>query len=112
MSINLVISAQNTNIKDHTIEDHTIEDEHKLSQLHFIIKMVENMSKFNQLGILRIFSNHKEIILNENKYGIHINLIEISQNVIDELICHINYVNAQELDLKQKEQQYKSHFFE
>jgi len=63
------------------------------------------MSKFNQVEILRILNKHKEVTLNENKYGIHVNLSELSDEIVEELTTYINYVNTQELALKQDEKQ-------
>ena len=76
-----------------------------MSDLVHIRDMIENMSKFNQVEILRILNKHKEVILNENKYGIHINLTELNDDIIEELSTYVNYVNTQELTLKQDEKQ-------
>lgn len=75
--------------------------------INIIRDAIENMSKFNQVEVLRILNKHKDITLNENKYGIHVNLTELNDEIIDELKTYINYVNTQEnnlnLDEKQKE---------
>jgi hypothetical protein len=72
------------------------------------------MSKFNQIEILRILTRHKEVIINENKYGIHINLSDLPNDILDELLVYVNYVNTQEIELnnieKQKES-YKNTYF-
>jgi hypothetical protein len=82
-------------------------------EMNYIKDKIENMNKFNQIEILRIFNKFK-ITLNENKYGIHINLADLSKELNDELNNYINYVNEQELTLlnieKQKET-FKSAFF-
>jgi len=79
-----------------------------------IRESIENMSKFNQIEILRILTRHKEVIINENKYGIHINLSDLSNDILDELLVYVNYVNTQEIELnnieKQKES-YKNTYF-
>lgn len=86
-------------------------DFNKLNQLR---ETIEHMSKFNQIEVLRILTGHSDVIINENKYGIHINLTELSQSIIDEVEVYINYVKAQEIELynveKQKED-YKNTFF-
>ena len=69
------------------------------SQLNNIREQIENMSKFNQIEILRILTKSKEVIINENKYGIHINLSELSAEVLNELLVYIKYVIAQEVYL-------------
>jgi hypothetical protein len=72
------------------------------------------MNKFNQIEVLRILSRHSEVILNENKYGIHINLSELNKDIINELNIYIKYVNTQELTLNSIEQQkedYRNTYF-
>ncbi len=70
--------------------------------------------KFNQVEVLKIFNKYKEVFLNENKYGIHINLSELKKEILDELNIYIKYVNTQEITLnnieKQKED-YKNTYF-
>jgi hypothetical protein len=89
-------------------------EKYNYEQLNNIRESIENMNKFNQIEILRIFSKHKNITINENKYGIHINLSELDNSIIDELLMYIKYVDAQELELdnieKQKEE-YKNIYF-
>jgi hypothetical protein len=84
------------------------------SELNYIRETIENMNKFNQIEVLRILSRHDEVILNENKYGIHINLSELSTNIVNELNVYIKYVNTQEQTLNSIEQQkedYRNTYF-
>jgi len=85
-----------------------------VSELNYIRETIENMNKFNQIEVLRILSKHSDAILNENKYGVHINLTELPKYIIDELTTYIKYVNTQELTLgnieKQKEA-YRTTYF-
>jgi len=77
-------------------------------------EQIENMSKFNQIEILRILTKNKDVIINENKYGIHINLSELSPMTLDELMVYIKYVNTQEIYLNNAEKEkekYKNTFF-
>ena len=74
------------------------------AELNIVKDKIENMNKFNQIEILRIFNKHK-ITLNENKYGIHINLVELPQELQYELHNYIKYVNEQELTLSNIEKQ-------
>jgi len=83
-------------------------------ELIFIKDKIEAMPKFNQIEILRILSKKKGVTLNENKYGIHINLTEVDPDIINELKIYINYVNAQELNLTEMEiqkEQFKTIYF-
>jgi hypothetical protein len=87
---------------------------YSVSELNYIRETIEHMNKFNQVEILRILNSHSSVTLNENKYGIHINLSELDKDIINELSIYINYVNTQEKTLnlveKQKED-YKNTYF-
>lgn len=89
-------------------------EEYDFNKLNNIREQIENMSKFNQIEVLRILTNYKHVIINENKYGIHINLSELSSNIINDLLLYIKYVNNQELYLNNAEKEkekYKNTFF-
>jgi hypothetical protein len=75
-----------------------------VSELNYIRDVIESMNKFNQIEILKILSKHKSVTLNENKYGIHINLSEIDKGIIDELIFYMEYVSKKEQNLNSIEQ--------
>jgi len=47
-------------------------------ELNFIREVIESMNKFNQIEVLRILHKHS-ITLNENRYGVHINLSELKK---------------------------------
>ena len=87
---------------------------YSVSELNYIRDTIENMNKFNQVEILRILNTRDNVTLNENKYGIHINLSELDKDIINELSVYINYVITQEKTLnlveKQKEE-YKNTYF-
>jgi hypothetical protein len=76
-----------------------------IEELNSIRNTIESMSKFNQVEILRILNCYKNVTLNENKYGIHINLSELPKETIYKLKNYINYVNTQEINLNKIEQQ-------
>jgi hypothetical protein len=85
-----------------------------VNELNYLRENIENMNRFNQVEVLRILSKHSDVILNENKYGIHINLSELKINILEELKIYINYVNTQEITLNKIEQQkedYKNTYF-
>lgn len=87
---------------------------YSISELHYLRESIENMNKFNQVEVLRIFNKYKKVILNENKYGIHINLSELKKDVLDELSTYIKYVNTQESSLnlvEQKKEDYRNTYF-
>ena len=76
-----------------------------VSELNYIRESVENMNKFNQVEVLRLLNKHKDVTINENKYGIHINLSYLNKELLDELNVYINYVNTQEVTLHQVEKE-------
>jgi hypothetical protein len=78
---------------------------YSISELEYMRETIEKMNKFNQIEILRIMSKHSEITLNENKYGVHINLSDLKNEIIDELNTYIVYVNTQEVTLHEDEKQ-------
>ena len=85
-----------------------------VSELNYIRDSIENMNKFNQVEVLRILNKHSEVTINENKYGIHINISELSKEILDELNVYISYVKTQEITLNSIEQQkedYKNTYF-
>jgi hypothetical protein len=85
-----------------------------ISELNYIRDSIQNMNKFNQVEVLRILTKHKQVTINENKYGIHINLSELSKEILDEMNVYINYVRTQEMTLNSIEQQkedYKNTYF-
>ena len=85
-----------------------------VSELNYIRDSIENMNKFNQIEVLRILNNYKDVTINENKYGIHINLSDLKKDLLDELNVYIKYVNTQEVALHQVEKEketYKNTYF-
>jgi len=84
------------------------------NKINGIRESIENMSKFNQIAVLKILTRHKDVTINENKYGIHINLSELRQFILDELLIYIKYVNNQELelfDIERQKESYKNTYF-
>jgi len=87
---------------------------YSINELNYIRETIEKMNKFNQIEILRILNKNKSVTLNENKYGIHINLTDLDKEIINELNIFIKYVNTQELTLNSIEQQkedYRNTYF-
>lgn len=66
---------------------------------------IEKMNKFNQIEVLRILNKHNDVIINENRYGVHVNLSDLTETVLDELNQYIQYVQTQERALNQDEKQ-------
>jgi hypothetical protein len=91
------------------------EEMHDYNNINNIRVQIENMNKFHQIEVLRILTKNKDVIINENKYGIHINLSELEDNILHELTTYIKYVNSQESFLSSAEKEkesYKNKFFQ
>ena len=57
---------------------------------------IENLNKFHQIEILKIFNQENSNMINENNNGIFINLVDLSQALYDKLNHYILYVNVQQ----------------
>lgn len=80
-------------------------NEYEPKELENLCTKIQEMSKINQVEILRIFHNHNKTIINENRYGVHINMTDVSNEVLESIESYINYVNKQEKDLTYVEEQ-------
>jgi len=90
------------------------EEPFNIPELNSIREKIESMPKFNQIEVLRILSGYKNITLNENKYGVLINMTDLKKEVIEKLKEYISYVNTQEINLNEFEsriQEYKNIYF-
>lgn len=108
-----VSEVDNTNTINNEIIDQN-EVFINVNELIYIRDKIENMSKYNQINILGILKNYPEITLNENSYGIHINLSDVKRNVITALLDYIKYVYEQEnelLSIEQQKEDYKNVYF-
>ena len=88
------------------------------STITYIRDSIENMSKYNQVEVLKILNQNKDkdngVTINENKYGIHINLTDLSNELLTQLLNFVTYVTEQEKDLSKIEKQkeiYKNNYF-
>ena len=95
-------------------KEEVLEEEFDYHNLASMRDVIESMNKFNQVEILRIIYTSNKSSINENRYGIHINLTDLPNSTIEEISNYINYVKTQEIDLIKVEQQkesYKNNFF-
>ena len=99
----------------HIVNESFVNDEQtSVNELIYIRDKIENMSKYNQINILGILKNYPEITLNENSYGVHINLTDIKRNAINALLDYIKYVYEQEntlLSIEQQKEDFKNEYF-
>uniref|UniRef100_A0A6C0CUJ2 NET domain-containing protein n=1 Tax=viral metagenome TaxID=1070528 RepID=A0A6C0CUJ2_9ZZZZ len=102
---------------DSVENDNDVDDDEEpfnVQELNSIREKIESMPKFNQIEVLRILSGYKNITLNENKYGVLINMTDLKKEVIEKLKEYISYVNTQESNLNELEsriQEYKNIYF-
>ena len=89
-------------------------EEYDCNKLNYIREQIEQMSKFNQIEVLKILTKNKNVIINENKYGIHINLRELDNDILNNLMVYIKYVITQEIylnNIEQEKENIKINFF-
>ena len=79
-------------------------NDYSVKKLNEIRVNIENMNKINHINVLKMLHSHK-VMLNENNYGVHVNLTELNTDIIDKLDEYIKYVNAQEATLQNDELQ-------
>ena len=104
------------NLNLESLEENDIDGEEPFNgqELNSIREKIESMPKFNQIEVLRILSGYKNITLNENKYGVLINMTDLKKEVVEKLKEYISYVNTQETNLNEFEsriQEYKNIYF-
>ena len=95
----------------------SIEDKYSSSysvyKINTMRNIIEKMNKFNQIEVLRILKDNNAT-LNENNYGIFVNLTNLNDSILDKLSNYIEYVEDQELNLnnieKQKEDYINTYF--
>ena len=103
----------NSTITTTTTEKILSDKSYFVNSLKDLKDRIESISLFHQTKILNIFYDNN-IPINENKNGIHLNLSDFNDSILDELLVYINYVTKQETELnnieKQKES-YKNTYF-
>lgn len=82
-----------TNNYDVNINNYTPEE------LRSLCSKLEEMPKINQVEILRIFHKYNKEFINENNYGVHINVTNVQDFVLQEIEDYIKHVSNQEKEL-------------
>lgn len=76
-----------------------------MAELITLKNNIENMSKYHQVEILRIFSSDSDVCINENKNGTFINLSEQKTDIIEQLEKYCVYVEEQQKSLEYQEKE-------
>ena len=76
-----------------------------VAELKQLKEHIEKLDKTNQIDILKILRDCNNVILNENKSGVYINLTYCPQNTIDEIKKYLDYTTEQEQVLRTIEQE-------
>lgn len=95
-------------VSNETFFDNVEEEQNRkinIEELNNVREKIESMPKFNQIEVLRILSKYNKITLNENKYGVLVNMTDFEDDVIEKLKSYISYVNTQESNLNEIEVQ-------
>lgn len=86
-----------------------------MDNLEILKKKIEEMSKNDQLEILKILCKY-DTKLNENKSGVFVNLSYLPEQTMNEIYNYIKYVDEQEISLqvveKQKKEFKDNYFYE
>jgi len=85
-----------------------------MADLELMKIKIENMTKINQVEILKILLKHN-VKINENKSGIFVNMSFLDQHIIEDISVYLDYVKQQESTLQSLETQkevFKTAFFE
>lgn len=76
------------------------------TELIIILKThIENLNKFHQIEILKIFNEENSNMINENNNGVFINLVDLSESLYNKLNEYITYVNVQQEQLTSIEEE-------
>ena len=78
-----------------------------ITELENLKTEIEILDKQHHITILNILKNDSNIILNENKNGVFVNLTELSEKTLDELKNYCLYVKSQEIKLENMENDQK-----
>ena len=57
------------------------------------------MPKINQVEVLRIFHKHNKDFINENNYGVHINVTNVQDSVLQEIESILNTLRNKKMNL-------------
>lgn len=82
-------------------------------ELQTIKEQIENMNKYQQIEILKLFIENS-IIYSENNNGTFINLSDLSSNILTKLEDYIKFVdkqNNQLLNVEEETENLKREFF-
>jgi len=74
-----------------------------MTNLNHLKECIEELTKFNQIEILKIIQLDDSIIINENNNGIFINLTNLKKSIVNKLEDYLKYVDAQEKQLNEIE---------
>lgn len=64
---------------------------------------IEKLSKFHQIGILKILKASDICSLNENNNGVFVNLTTLHNDIIKKLVEYLEYAQTQEIQLNEIE---------
>ena len=85
-----------------------------MTHLENIKTKIEKMEKHQHIEILKFLKQNPDVVLNENKSGVYVNLSFLPENTVDELTKYVDYIETQENALGFLESQktnYKNTFF-
>tara|TARA_Y100001970_G_C14002336_1_gene734053 strand:- start:570 stop:830 length:261 start_codon:yes stop_codon:yes gene_type:complete len=64
---------------------------------------IDRMGNHHHIDVLRILKDN-EVEFNENQYGVHVNMSELSKDVLEKIYTYIEYVERQNKELEARDQ--------
>lgn len=76
-----------------------------MDALESLRNKIEQLDKTNQIEILRILYQHVPNLITENKYGSHVNMVELDRDVLEKIELFVKHINNTRLLLHEQDQQ-------
>jgi hypothetical protein len=95
------------------IKKYVSDNKYFVDSLKSLKEQIESTNTFHQIEVLRIL-NDNDVLINENKNGVFINLTYVDSSILDKIYKYLSYVNKQEDQLNEIEdekQKLASSFF-
>jgi hypothetical protein len=92
----------------------TLNNTFSQQDLEQICKVIDKIDEFHHIEILKIIVRNSSVVINDNIYGICINLTLLHDDVIHKIKDYLKYVDIQESEIKNlenKKNEYLTNFF-
>jgi predicted mannosyl-3-phosphoglycerate phosphatase (HAD superfamily) len=82
-----------------------INTNYSISEMEVMKQTIEVLSKPHHIAILKIIKSYPNVMINENKSGVYINLTFLPKEAYSDIIEYLSYIEGQEnmLEIVEKE---------